>query len=201
MNYSSTKDVSIETFDQEGDYATIVRRGNIGRRENAGIAISAQIPVNKWFTSTLYTNYNYNKFTGNLHGDLLEVEAGNLTLNVNNQLRFKKGWSAELSGWYRTKGIEGQIQIKQMGQLSAGISKQILQGKGSVRIHVRDIFYTQVPRGQINFKSTEASFVNKRDSRVANMTFTYRFGKNINGNGQRKKGSAGDEQNRVKTGE
>jgi hypothetical protein len=41
----------------------------------------------------------------------------------------------------------------------------------------------------------------QRHSRVANVTFTYRFGKPLNGNGQRKKGSASDEQNRVKTGE
>ena len=88
-----------------------------------------------------------------------------------------------------------------MGQLAAGVSKQVLKGKGYVKLSVRDIFYTQMPKGQINFKSTEASFTNRRDSRVANITFTYRFGKPLNGNGQRKKGSAGDEQNRVKAGE
>jgi hypothetical protein len=201
LNYSTTKNKFMETFDQEGDYATIVRRGNIGRRENAGISVSAQIPVAKWLTSMVYTNYNYNKFSGDLHGESLEVAASNLMFNLNNQFRFDKGWSAEVSGWYRTKGIEGQIQIQPMGQLSLGVSKQVLSGKGSVRFHVRDIFYTQMPKGQINFKTTEASFINKRDSRVANVTFTYRFGKPLNGNGQRKKGSASDEQNRVKAGE
>jgi len=201
LNYSSTKNMFMETFDQEGEYATIVRRGNIGKRINAGIAVSAQIPVAKWLTSMVYTNYNYNKFTGALHGELLEVEAGNLMFNLNNQFRFNKIWSAEISGWYRTKGIEGQIQIRPLGQLSAGVSKQVLKGKGSVRLNIRDIFYTQAPKGQINFKSTEASFSNKRDSRVANLTFTYRFGKPLNGNGSRKKASASDEQNRVKTGD
>ena len=201
VNYSSTKNMFMETFDQEGDYATIVRRGNIGRRENAGISVNAQIPFAKWLTSNLYTNYNYSKFTGSVHGEVLNVEAGNLSFNMNNQFRFNKIWSAEVSGWYRTRGIEGQIAIQPMGQLSAGVSKQVLKGKGSVRLNVRDIFYTQKAKGQINFKSTEASFVNKRDSRVANLTFTYRFGKPLNGNGQRKKGSASDEQNRVKAGE
>ena len=77
----------------------------------------------------------------------------------------------------------------------------MLKGKGSVKFNVRDIFYTQIVSGQMNFKSTEASFINKRDARVANLSFTYRFGKPLNGNGKRKKGSAGDEQNRVKAGE
>ena len=201
LNYGVTKDLFTETFTQEGEYATLVQRGNIGRRQNAGIAVSAQIPVAKWLNTMLYTNYNYSKFNGDIHGEYIEVEATNLMINLNNQFRFNKGWSAELSGWYRTKGVEGQIQIKPLGQLSAGVSKQVLKGKGSVKLHVRDMFYTQRPKGQINFKSTEASFQNSRDSRVANITFTYRFGKPINGNGQRKKGSASDEQNRVKAGE
>ncbi|HUR10472.1 MAG TPA: outer membrane beta-barrel family protein [Flavitalea sp.] len=202
LNYSITNNLFTEVFDQDG-YATIVREGNIGRRENAGIAVNAQITVTKWYTSMVYTNYNYSKFSGVLYGDPISVEAGNLTLNVNNQLKFKKGWSAELSGWYRSKGVEGQMVLQPMGAVTAGISKQLWKGKGTVRLNMRDIFYTQVAHGSINFKSTEAKFTNTRDSRVGNITFTYRFGKpmNGNGNGQRKKSGGVEEQNRVKSGE
>jgi iron complex outermembrane receptor protein len=200
LNYSRTKDLFNETFDQSG-YATIVRRGNIGRRENAGIAVNAQIPVAKWLTSMLYTNYNYTRYSGKLYGEDLKVEAGMLQLNLNNQMNFKKGWGAELSGWYRSKGVEGQILLQPMGQMAAGVSKQVLKGKGTVKLNVRDILYTQKPHGNINFKNTEARFENRRDTRVANVTFTYRFGKPIKStNGQRKKGGASDEQNRVNTG-
>jgi iron complex outermembrane receptor protein len=200
LNYSRTKDLFNETFDQSG-YATIVRRGNIGRRENAGIAVNAQIPVAKWLTSMLYTNYNYTRYSGKLYGEDLKVEAGMLQLNLNNQMNFKKGWGAELSGWYRSKGVEGQILLQPMGQMAAGVSKQVLKGKGTVKLNVRDILYTQKPHGNINFKQTEARFENRRDTRVANVTFTYRFGKPIKStNGQRKKGGASDEQNRVNTG-
>ena len=201
VNYSVTKNLFAETFDQEGEYATIVRRGNIGRRQNAGISVNAQVPFNKWLSSNLYANYNYSKFTGLLNGEMLDVQAGNLVFNLNNQIKLGKQWNAEVGGWYRTKGVEGQLVIHPMGQFNVGVSKQVMKGKGSVRLNVRDMFYTQVAKGEINFKSTEASFVNKRDTRGVNMTFTYRFGKPINGNGQRKKGGAGDEQNRVKTGE
>ena len=202
LNYGITNDLFTEVFDQEG-YATIVREGNLGRRENAGIAFSAQVPVTKWLTSMLYSNYNYTKFSGVLFGDVLEVEAANLMLNLNNQFKFKKGWSAELSGWYRSKGVEGQLVIQPMGQVAAGVSKTVLKGKGSVRMNMRDIFYTQKAKGSINFKATEARFTNFRDSRVANLTFTYRFGKPMNGNGNanRKKSGAAEEQNRVKSGE
>jgi len=200
LNYSITKNMFSETFDQSG-YATIVQKGNIGRRENAGIAVNAQIPVTKWLTTMIYTNYNYLKFSGKLYGEDLKVEAGILQLSMNNQMNFKKGWGAEVSGWYLSKGPESQIMLEAMGQLSAGISKQVLKGKGTVKANVRDILYTQRAQGQINFKETEAHFRNTRDSRVANITFTYRFGKPLkNSNGQNKRGGAGEEQSRVKGG-
>jgi iron complex outermembrane recepter protein len=200
LNYSLTEDLFNETFDQ-ADKATIVRRGNIGRRQNYGIAVNAQLTLTKWLTTMLYTNYSYTRYSGNLYGEELDVAAGTLSLNMNNQLNFKKGWGAEVSGWYRSKGVDGQILLKAMGQLTAGISKQVLKGKGTIKANVRDIFYTQMPQGNINFKATEARFKNARDTRVANVTFTYRFGKPIkNTNGQRKKGGASDEQNRVNMG-
>ncbi len=207
LNYSYTKDFQTETFEQEklpnGEegYATIVRQGNIGKRQNAGIAVSAQVPVNKWWTAILYTNLNYNKFSGEVNNELVNVEAFNLLVNINNQFKFEKGWSAELSGWYRTKGVEGQIILEPFGQVSAGVSKQIIKGKATVKLSVRDIFYTQQVEGNINFNNTEAYFKNRRDSRVANISFVYRFGKQVNGTQSRKKsGGASDEQNRVKVG-
>src|SRR5438552_3366103 len=200
LNYSRTKNFFTETFEQV-DHATIVRNGNIGVRQNAGISISAQVQPKKWWSASLYGNYNYNSFKGELYGELIHVKASNVLFNVNNEFKFNKGWGAELSGFYRTKGIEGQIAIDPLGQMSAGVSKQVMKGKGSVRLNVRDIFFTNTVKGSINFQSTQATFENKRDSRVAGISFTYRFGKPIKGpQNNRKKGGADDEQNRVKVG-
>ncbi|MBL7697110.1 MAG: TonB-dependent receptor family protein, partial [Chitinophagaceae bacterium] len=198
LNYGYTKNMFSDIFDQEGSYATIVTNGNIGRRINMGIAMSAQIPVAKWINSNVYANYNYDKLNGKLVGEDFEVSAGNFTLNVNNQLTFGKGWSGEVSGWYRSKGIWGQIKSYPMGALNAGISKQVLKDKGSVKIAVRDIFYTQPPKGDINFKSTEAHFSSLWDSRQVNITFNYRFGKPFKVEGPKRRESRPEEQNRVK---
>ncbi|HTL09295.1 MAG TPA: TonB-dependent receptor [Chitinophagaceae bacterium] len=200
VNYSDTKNFFTETFEQK-DYATIVRQGNIGQRQNAGISMSAQVKLTKWWSSNLYGNYNYNYFKGQLYGEQITISASNVLFNVNNQFSFGKGWSAELSGFYRTRGIEGQIAIMPLGQASAGISKQILKGKGTVRANIRDIFYTSGARGEINFQQTQARFENTRDSRVAGISFSYRFGKPLKGpQNNRKKGGADDELNRVKAG-
>lgn len=208
INYSRTKDFMNETFEQAQNangtkgYATIVRQGNIGSRNAAGISVSAQVPVTKWWNASLYTNYNYNKFQGRLNGngEYINIAASNVLFNMNNQFKFNKGWSAELNGFYRTKGVEGQIIIQPLGQVSAGIARQVLKNKGTLKLNVRDIFYTNKATGDINFENTLAHFVQTRDSRVASLSFTYRFGKPIKDARQRKSGGADEEQNRVKTG-
>ena len=207
LNYSYTSDFMNETFSQgkeengEDQFAMIIRQGNIGVRKNGGIAVSASVPVRKWWTAIGYGNYNYSEFSGDLNGEKINVSGGNLTFNLNNQFKFEKGWSAELSGWYRTKGIEGQILIQPMGAASAGVAKQVMKGKGTVKLNIRDMFYTQKATGTINFQSTEARFSNNRDSRVASVTFVYRFGKPMKDvKPGRKTGGANDEENRVKMG-
>ena len=205
LNYSRTKDYMNETFEQSHDstnadkgYATIVRDGNIGIRHNAGLSMSAQVTVTKWWSVNLYGNYNYNRFKGELYGEQIDVSGSNVLFSFGNQLKFNKGWSAEVSGFYRSKGVEGQIIIQPLGQISAGVSKQVLKGKGSVRVNVRDLFYTNWVKGNINFQRTQAYFENRRDSRVASISFTYRFGKPISGPENKKRNGASDEQNRVK---
>ncbi|MGZ5246196.1 MAG: TonB-dependent receptor domain-containing protein [Flavitalea sp.] len=206
VNYGVTNNLFIETFDQADDingeynYITIFRQGNIGKMTNAGISINVQKSITSWWSTVVYANYNYRKFKGHVNNEMVEVEGGNFVTNINNQFKFPKGWSAEISGWYRTKGVEGQIVIDPMGACNVGVGKQVLKNKGTLKLNVRDLFYTQVAKGQINFESTEASFRNFRDTRVVNLTFSYRFGKPMNGgNSQRKKGGANEEENRVKS--
>lgn len=201
LNYSRTTDLMTETFDEVGDHATIVREGNIGLRNNAGLAVMAQLKPTKWWNLTLYSNFNYTQFKGELNDEFIDVSASNVLFHSNNQFNFEKGWNAEISGFYRTKGIEGQILIQPLGQLAAGISKTVLKGKGTVRLNVRDIFYTQFPKGRIEFKNTKAYFENRRDSRVGTISFSWRFGKPIKAQQPRKTGGASEEKNRVKTGE
>jgi hypothetical protein len=199
FNYSNTKDLFAQIFEQKG-YATIIKQGNFGSVNSASISMSAQKPVVKWWTAIVYTEYNYNDYKGFLNGDNVHIKAGNFLVNINNQFKFSKGWSAELSGFYRTKGIEGQIMIQPLGQLDAGVQKQVLKSKGTLKLNIRDMLYTMTAIGEINFQHTEASFHQERDSRVATLSFIYRFGKPINGQQKRKDGGAGTEQNRVKGG-
>ncbi len=197
LNYSHTKDLFSEIFRQK-DFATIVSQGNYGVMNDASVSVNAQIPVAKWWNMNVYTEAKYNQFKGILYGDNVDIDATTFLVNVNNQLKFKKGWSAEVSGWYRTKGIEGQIAIRSLAQLNAGVQKLVIKNKGTLKLNINDVLNSRNPRGEINFQNTEAKFTQHQDNRTVTLSFSYRFGKPIKGLQKRKTGGAGTEQNRVK---
>jgi iron complex outermembrane recepter protein len=83
--------------------------------------------------------------------------------------------------------------------MGIGISKQILKNRGSLRFAIRDLFYTQNYSGYSTFENSDEPFEVKWDSRVARITFTWRFGK-ASKPVKRSGGSATDETERVGNG-
>jgi hypothetical protein len=201
INYSKTKNVFTDVLKQiTSERKTFQTKENIASRTDYGLAISAYFPVTKFLTTNIYSNVVHDTYKGALEGGYLNVNSTTFFANVSNQLKFKKGWSAEVSGFYRSKGIEGQIVENPMWRMDAGLEKQVLKTKGSLKLSVRDIFDSQNFTGYVNYQDIDVFVNSKHDSRTASLTFTYRFGKPLQNQQRRKTGGASDEESRVKTG-
>ncbi|MEJ7675793.1 MAG: outer membrane beta-barrel protein [Chitinophagaceae bacterium] len=167
-------------------------------RQNLGLAVSANFPIGKIWSTNIYVNGFNNKYKGALNTGILDVNATMFMTNINNQFKFKKGWSAELSGFYRSKGIEGQIIANPMWQVTSGVQKQVIKNKGTLKFSVSDIFNSQVFSGAVKYQDIDVKIRGAGDRRRASLTFTYRFGKPIQ-NQPRKKSGGLDEESRVKS--
>ena len=176
INYSVVHDMINETLIHK-DSVIIRSVGNIGTRYNYGITESATIPFNKWYSATLFANLYQNKYIGEINGYAFNAKQLTLSLNVSNQFSFTNGWSGELSGNYTSRNRdEGQAIVLPAGQVSAGIAKQLLNNKASIKFNIRDIFYTQNPKEIQNFQDVQSTLKISRDTRVFNIAFVYRFG-------------------------
>jgi len=179
INYSVVHDMINETLIHK-DSVIIRSVGNIGTRYNYGITESATIQFSKWYSATLFANLYQNKYIGEINGYPFNAKQLTLSLNVNNQFSFTNGWSAELSGNYTSRNRnEGQAIMLPAGQVSAGIAKQLLNNKASIKFNIRDIFYTQNPKEIQNFQDVQSTLKISRDTRVFNIAFVYRFGANL----------------------
>jgi len=202
INYSHTKNLFSDVIKQiTSERKTFQTKDNIASRINYGLSVSAYFPVTKFFTTNIYTNVIHDSYKGELDGGNLDVNGVTFFGNMSNQFTFKKGWSAELSGFYRSKGIESQIAMNAMWRMDAGLQKKILKNKGTLKLSIRDIFNSQNFSGFVKYQDIDIKIKNTRDSRTASLTFSYNFGKPFQNQQRRKTGSASDEQNRVKTGQ
>ncbi len=196
LGYAHTTQVFSQIFRTEGE-VTILTNGNLSSRRNLSLSINAQLKPAKWWSASVQFTGARASVRGQSLNDVIKTDAYNGQVNINNQFKFKKGWSAELSGFYNTKNVDGQFTIQAFNQVSAGVSKMVLKDKGTLKLNVRDMFFGQVIDGQIRYQLVREHFRQSRDSRVVNLAFTYRFGKNFKDTAKRKVSGATEEQQRV----
>ncbi|HEV8285358.1 MAG TPA: TonB-dependent receptor [Chitinophagaceae bacterium] len=198
LNYSRTTDIIQNVIEQnEATNETFVKRANIAKQRQFGIAVNTSNPITKWWKNNLYVNVFNNKFEGIVNNEFVTIDATTLMLNGSQQFQFSKTFSGEISGFFRTQGIEGVIHAKPFGMMSVGLSKQIMKNNGTIRLNLRDVFKTQHFRGESKYSNVDAAFQERNDSRVINIGFTYRFSKGKINQRKRSNGSANDEQSRV----
>jgi hypothetical protein len=84
-------------------------------------------------------------------------------------------------------------------QIRAGLSQKIMKGKGSLRLNVNDLFFTNQPGGDIrNIANATANWKSILDTRVTMLSFSYRFAKG-KALATRKTGASDEEKSRIKS--
>ncbi len=202
VNYTATNNIIQQVLEQNDQTnETYIKKANIASAKQIGLEVTANKSITKWWSGNIYANVYNNHFKGLVNNEQISLGVTTFMMQLQQQFKFGKGWAAELSGFYRTKSLEGVIYIKQMAQVNAGFSKQVLKNQGSIRLNVRDIFAGGVFKGYSKYGTVDANFRNVNDSRAASLTFTYRFNKGkLKASSSKRNSGASDEQNRVKSG-
>lgn len=201
LQYNYTKDIIQETIEQNGTLF-ISRPGNIGEQIDIGISVNASIQPKKikWWTMQLYTEVMNNHFKGLLYGEKLDTRGTYWLVTGSSQFRINKLWSTEIGGFFKSSAVTGQFLAEPLGIMRVGASKRIMKEKGTVRFVLNDVFYSFQPRGRItSISNATATYHNYFDSRVATLSFSYRFSKGSSLKA-RQSGAADTEKSRVKTG-
>ncbi len=151
---------------------------NLESQDYYGLSISAPVRISKWWNMINSGNVFYNHFNGNLGGTNLNNGKPVADLRTNNTFTFKKGWTAEFNANFNSGGRSGFMEFKPQWGIAIGGQKMIMQGKGTVRFNITDIFWTNLPRAVVSFDNYVEKWNAYRETRVANLSFTYRFGNN-----------------------
>ncbi len=197
LHYSYVKDVISETIEQKANIF-YSRPGNIGSQYAYGISVNANKAIKKWWTVQLYTEVMHNSFTSLLYGQNLNNNGTYWYFGPTNQFVISKTWAAELAGTYQTSVATGQFVTVPVWSVRAGASKKIMKGKGTVKMNISDIFYSNQPGGDIKaIANSTANWNSYLDTQVFTVSVGYRFSKG-KGLAARSTGGSDAEKSRVK---
>lgn len=195
ISYSVTRDYFSQVFYSDSSGTVYYTEGNLGKRQVFGVSLGFNKSVLTGWTINAQIDLQHKKMRGFVWMEM-ESSITQASFSLNNQVKFGKLWMAELSGYYITKS-QADIQevVEPTGQVSLGLSRQVMKSKGNLKLSFRDIFYTQDMEGFTLFNHATEYFRLQRDSRVVTLAFTYRFGKSMKSSNKKRSGV--DEMQRV----
>lgn len=198
LEYSIINDLIQETNEQRG---TIYysRPGNFGRQSVYGVTVNGNITIKPWWTLQLYSEAKNIDINTTIYGQPLVENRWYWYLGPVNQWKINDKLNAELGGSYQTRILSGQFLTISVWQMRMGASYKILKNNGTLRFSLTDMFYTNQPGGDIrNIANSKANWLSYLDTRVATISFSYRFNKGKSLQARQNSG-VDTEKSRVKT--
>ncbi|MBI3239738.1 MAG: outer membrane beta-barrel protein, partial [Flavobacteriia bacterium] len=137
-------------------------------------------------------------YTGNVANTTIKRQ-GSFAFNVqtSNQFTIGKTWTLEVNADYRSKEVYAFDRINDIWSFGIGAQKKIMQNRGSIRLNITDVFFTNYTTAHVKFNNYTEYFDVRRETRVATLSLTYKFGKASVPANRRRSGGADDLKSRV----
>ncbi len=179
------------------DRVTIQTDSNLATVDYASLTINYNFNITPWWS----TINNFNSWVGQYSGNLANttLRDGNAVVHIftTHNFKLKKDWSAELNFNYKTREIYGFMDLNPMWGLGAGIQKSFFDRRATLKLAVTDIFWKNLPSATIRFNDYVETFEVFRETRVATLSFNYRFGNKDVQQARRRQGGAEEEKRRA----
>ena len=199
FSYASTREVITDIFVQD-DLTKISYQipANLQDFDQVNLGVFIPISIKKWLNSSINGSVYWNQYSSPLQGGNLLNDFTAWDTRINNTFVLgKKGWSAELSGFYQSKNAWGLFIIRNLAQVSSGIQKVSKDKNSTFKLAVSDIFYTNRIAVLVKYQNMDFFTDRTWDSKVATASFTHRFGKNTVTRARQRNSGVEDERRRV----
>jgi hypothetical protein len=170
---------------------------NLNTFENYGISVNFPLKIAKFWTANNSISGFRNRYYGVYLNQSFDNAMFSLNANSNHSLNFGKGYTGELNLAYQSGFAYGINRFVPTGAVSLGVQKVFWARKGSLRLNVRDIFYTQIRGANIVYQNMDIRVRHRVDSRFASLSFNYRFGNNKVAAAKQRKAASEEERRRT----
>ena len=162
------------TMDEEGvNYTTF---DNINYEQSLGAELVLNQQLFDFWRATATTSYFYRRVEGDDHQDnVLHNESYSWSARLVNDLRFPRGWSAQVTGRYSSPVVMLQGEMKARYSADIAVRKNVLNNTGTITLRLSDAFNTQRFQMYNYGDNFEVDSERRRNSRMIHIGFSYRI--------------------------
>jgi iron complex outermembrane receptor protein len=177
LSYSHIKDLSTTLVDTTDGSKAVIEYENLATQDIAGFNISYPFSF-KWYSVYVNVNGFYALNKANFGpGRVINLNIFNTSIYSQHSFRLGRGWTGELIQTFTSPSIWTATLISHsLFSLDAGLQKIVLNGNGSFKVSVTDIFKTMRFMATSTFAGQYIRDNAGYESRLLKLYFTYRFG-------------------------
>jgi hypothetical protein len=148
-----------------------------------GAEIIYRLPLTKWWNATT----NFNLFETDINADNLSQGLSNSGFGwfakLNSDMKLMRQYTFQLTGNYNAANVIAQGKVLPYGGMDVAIKREFLPHNAATLIlSCSDIFNTEQSRIDTYSPGVFSQYaISKPETRVLKISFTYSFGKELNG--------------------
>lgn len=196
IGYKETTDALFEIITQN-DTSAETSRSVINLAKNNNFSASLFGPLNfvkglDGFTGVIV---NYNEYQSERLTPALDLSNWSMTWYTSAEYQLPWGINSEISGYYTTGGLEGQIEYKWIAGIDVALSKKFLNDQLKVSVEFEEILNRKF-FGEITYDNVNANIINDWARQNIYVQLNYSFGSKLSKTKKRKNVSE-EEQDRI----
>ncbi len=172
------------TLPGEGQFASLLvsKPRNLASGSTYGVEGIANLKLTKIWDATVNVNLFQNQLIiGSSNADLVanfpNRSGFGWFAKANTSLKLPAGFSLQANGNYESEKVIAQGKTKDTYWVDLALRKNMLKGKATLVLNVSDIFKTHRFINEFDQAQYYQTINRVKETRIGNITFTYRFGK------------------------
>jgi outer membrane receptor protein involved in Fe transport len=163
--------------DPDAQGITITTPQNLTRNYSSGLELISRVDVLKAWNFTANVNLYQSKIIGVPAFGVVENSGFSWNANLTNNIVLPYSITLQLKGDYRAPEVMAQGKRNAMYAVDAGAKYDFKNKKSSLSLNIRDVFNTRNWSMTTSTNSTNIDFKRRMQGTMANLTYSYRFGK------------------------
>lgn len=175
LQYTENLIERIRRFYQDG--TSYQQPRNLAEAMTYGAEFTGKAQLLPTWDASLNVNFFKNRILGTNIDPSLDNSGTSWFTKFSSNLKLPKGFSMQANGTYEAAKVAAQGRTLEVWWLDLALRKNLWNGKANIVLTASDVFNTRKYTTNYNFPNAFQTIYRDRETRIGNITFSWRFGR------------------------